>query len=105
MITPPSNAPTTAPDAPIAPQMPSARLRSLFSVKVARTIDSAAGDMNAALRPCSPREITIIVLSCAAPVASDASANAVVPARNTRLRPNRSAARPPRIKNPPYAST
>jgi hypothetical protein len=41
--------------------------------------------MNAALRPWSPRETSIITLSWAAPVASDARVKIVVPAMNTRL--------------------
>ena len=52
---PPASTPTAAPEPPIAPQMPSALLRSGPSSKVVMMIESAAGEMIAAPRPCTAR--------------------------------------------------
>ena len=53
--TPPSSTPATAPNAPTAPQAPSAVFRSLPSANVVLRIESAAGVIIAAPRPCSER--------------------------------------------------
>ena len=51
--TPPASTPTAAPEPPIAPQIPSALFRSAPSSKVVVMIESAAGVMIAAPRPCT----------------------------------------------------
>ena len=53
--TPPASTPTAAPEPPIAPQMPSALLRSAPSSNVVMMIESAAGEMIAAPKPCTAR--------------------------------------------------
>ena len=53
--TPPASTPTAAPEPPIAPQMPSALLRSAPSSKVVVMIESAAGEMIAAPKPWTAR--------------------------------------------------
>ena len=52
---PPSSTPAAAPKPPTAPQTPRAMFRSRPSRKVVVRIDSAAGEMTAAPRPCRAR--------------------------------------------------
>ena len=52
---PPSSTPAAPPEPATAPQAPSALLRSAPSRKVVVTIESAAGEMIAAPRPCAAR--------------------------------------------------
>src|ERR1700722_333832 len=101
---PPASTPTVAPLAPMAPQIPSALLRSAPSGNMFITIDSAAGSTAAAPRPWTPRMMIRNVLLVASAQPSEAAVNSASPAVNTRLRPRRSAARPPSSKNPPKAS-
>jgi hypothetical protein len=63
--------------------------------------DSAAGATSAAPAPCTAREIISRTGSWASPPASEAAEKMSSPAANIRRRPNRSAARPPRISKPP----
>ena len=65
---PPSSRPTAPPPTAIAAQTPSAFVRSAPSLKVAVTIERAAGDTSAAPRPCSPR----LMISQVEPVANRA---------------------------------
>ena len=62
---PPSSRPTAPPPTAIAAQTPSAFVRSAPSLKVAVTIESAAGETSAAPRPCRPR----VMISHVDPVA------------------------------------
>ena len=62
---PPSRRPTAPPPTAIADQTPSAFVRSAPSLKVAVTIESAAGETSAAPRPCSPRVRISHVSLCA----------------------------------------
>ena len=101
---PPASTPTVAPLAPMAPQSPSALLRSAPSVNMFITIDSAAGSTMAAPRPWMPRMMIRNVPLGASAQASEAAVNSASPAMNMRLRPSRSAARPPSSKNPPKVS-
>src|SRR6202451_1374454 len=101
---PPATTPTVAPLAPMAPQIPSALFRSAPSGNMFITIDSAAGSTAAAPRPWTPRMMIRNVLVVASAQPSEAAVNSASPAVNTRLRPSRSAARPPSSKNPPKAS-
>ena len=56
MSAPPSTRPTAEPPIAIAAQTPSARERSFPSANVVEMIESAAGEMSAAPRPCSARK-------------------------------------------------
>ena len=71
--TPPSSTPTAAPEPPIAPQMPSALLRSAPSSKVVVMIESAAGEMIAAPRPCNARAPISTPSDHASPQRNDAT--------------------------------
>ena len=101
---PPTTRPTAPPPTAIAAQTPSAFVRSAPSRNVVVTIDSAAGDTSAAPSPCAPRETISHVSPFASPQRSDATVKRTRPARNTRLRPIRSPARPPSRRNPPKRS-
>ena len=103
--TPPRSTPAAPPEPATPPQMPSARLRSAPSVKVFVTIESAAGDRSAAPRPWTARAAISHASLWASPPASDATANTISPAMNTRRRPSRSARRPPSRRKPPKVST
>jgi hypothetical protein len=78
--------------------------RSEASLNVVVMIDSTAGASSAAPRPCATRPATSIPGELASPLTADAAVNSATPARNRRLRPNRSPARPPSSKKPPNAS-
>ena len=99
--TPPSSTPTAAPAPPSAPQIPSALFRSAPSSNVVITIESAAGEMIAAPRPCTARAPISIPSDCARPQTSEAAVKTTTPTRKTRRRPSRSAARPPSSRKPP----
>ena len=71
--TPPSSTPTAAPRPPIAPQMPSALLRSGPSSKVVVMIESAAGEIIAAPSPCTARAPTSTPSDQASPQRNDAT--------------------------------
>ena len=101
---PPSKSPTAPPPTAIAAQTPSAFVRSAPSLKVAVTIDSAAGDTRAAPSPCRPRARIRNVELVASAHRNDAAVNRTRPARKTFLRPIRSPARPPRRRKPPNIS-
>jgi hypothetical protein len=98
---PPASTPTVAPLAPMAPHSPSALLRSAPSGNMFITIDSAAGSSRAEPRPWAPRMMIRNVPLGASAQASEAAVNSASPAMNVRLRPSRSAARPPSSRNPP----
>ena len=63
--------------------------------------DRAAGATRAAPTPWTTREAISSTGSWASPPASEASEKAISPVTNIRRRPNRSAARPPRMSSPP----
>jgi hypothetical protein len=84
--------------------MPSARLRSAPSANVVVMIDSAAGETIAAPRPWIARATISHASDCANPPASDANENTISPIMNMRLRPSRSARRPPSSRKPPNVS-
>ena len=88
----------------MAPQMPSALLRSAPSANMFITIDSAAGSTIAAPRPCTPRMAIRNDSVVASAQASEAAVNTASPAMRTRRRPSRSAARPPSSRKPPKVS-
>jgi hypothetical protein len=93
-----------APMPPAAPQAPIALLRSAPSGNVRIRIDSAAGVIAAAPRPCTARAAIRTAVEDASPQASDASVNSPTPASSIRLRPTRSAIRPPSSSRVPKVS-
>src|SRR5512132_1693525 len=99
--TPPISTPAAAPKPPTAPQTPSAMLRSRPSVNVVDRIDSAAGVITAAPSPWNERAAIRDPSDQARPASSEESENRTMPARKSRRRPSRSAARPPRSRKPP----
>ena len=101
---PPAITPTVAPPAPSPPQIPSALLRSAPSPNMFITIDRAAGSMIAAPMPWTARAAIMKPAPVASAAASDAALNSPSPSIRMRRRPSRSAARPPRSKNPPNVS-
>ena len=101
---PPAIIPTVAPPAPSPPQIPSALLRSAPSSNMFITIDRAAGSMIAAPMPWTARAPIMKPAPVASAAASDAALNSPSPSIRMRRRPSRSAARPPRSKNPPNVS-
>src|SRR5262249_50513532 len=102
--TPPSSTPEEPPRAPIAPHMPTARLRSAPAAKELATSASDAGESTAPPTPCSVRAVSSRPRELASAHASEESVNSAVPARNTRRRPSRSAQRPPSIRKPANVS-
>ena len=101
---PPSSTPKAAPAPPTAPQAPSALARSPPWVKAAMMIESAAGESIAAPRPWPARAANSVAAPPASAEASDESVKTLRPARNTRRRPSRSAARPPSSSRLPKIS-
>ncbi len=101
---PPSSAPEEAPSAPSAPHRARPRLRSGPSGSVLVMIASVAGEVTAPAIPCTVRAPISSPREAASAQASELSANIVVPARNTRRRPSRSADRPPSISSPAKVS-
>src|SRR5205085_2541039 len=102
--TPPRIRPTAEPPIAIAAQTASARARSAPSSKVVEMIESAAGEISAAPRPCNAREPTSIASLEARPSRSEAPVKITRPSRKSRLRPSRSPARPPSRRKPPKTS-
>jgi len=98
---PPKSTPAAAPEPPRAPQMPRALFRSAPSSKVVVTIERAAGEMIAAPMPWRARAPISTPISFARPQMSEATVNRTSPPRKTRLRPSRSAIRPPSRRKPP----
>ena len=101
---PPRTSPTAEPPIAIAAHTPSAFARSAPSANVVEMIDSAAGEMNAAPRPCSARAPMSIPDEVARPSSSEATVKTTIPNRKSRLRPSRSPARPPSSRKPPKTS-
>ena len=79
MKMPPSRTPAAAPKPPTAPQTPSAMLRSRPSRKVVIRIESAAGEMIAAPRPCIARAPISEASLQARPASSEPAANSHEP--------------------------
>ena len=105
MRMPPSSRPMAAPPPAIAPKMPNALPRSFGSVKVVVSSDSAAGASSAPNTPCSGAGGDEHAEATARRRrAADATAKPIRPAMNVRLRPKRSARRPPSSSRLPKAS-
>ncbi len=101
---PPSTRPTAEPPIAIAAQTASARARSLPSAKVVEMIESAAGEISAAPRPCSARKPISSPEVVAMPFRNDAPVKMTSPMRKSRFRPRRSPARPPSSRKPANTS-
>ena len=101
---PPSNRPLEPPAALTRPQAASAWVRSAPSGNVVVRIESEAGVISAAPNPCTARKVSSIPRLPDRPHSSDASVNSATPVTNSRRRPNRSLARPPRSRKPPNIS-
>ena len=101
---PPSTRPTAPPPTAIAAQTLIAFARSAPSANVVVMIESAAGAMSAAPRPCRPRQKMRTSELGASPFRSDATVKITTPMRKIRLRPTRSPARPPSSRKPPKTS-
>ena len=102
--TPPSSAPEEAPSPPTAAHRPRPRLRSGPSGSAEVMIERVAGATIAPPKPCRARAAISSVRESATAHASDDRVNSATPTRNTRRRPNRSAERPPSIRNPANVS-
>ncbi len=101
---PPRTNPIDAPPTAIAAQTASALARWRPSVNVVVTIDNAIGEMKAAPKPCSARKKISMPAEVPMAFINEANVNSDTPSRNSRLRPNRSPARPPNSRNPPSTS-
>ena len=88
----------------MAPNTPNALPRSLGSVNVVVSSDSAAGASSAPNAPWQARAATSIPKLVAAPPTADAAANPISPVRNVTLRPKMSASLPPSSSRLPNAS-
>ncbi len=101
--TPPSNNPMAAPPPEIAPKTPNAFARSLGSWKVTVIRARAAGASSAAKPPCNARAAKSRPEFMANPPSRLAPAKPSRPMMNVRLRPVKSAMRPPSSSRPPNA--
>ena len=97
---PPSTSPTAEPPIAMAAQTPSARARSFPSANVVEMIESAAGEMSAAPRPCRARKPISIPELVAIPFRNEAAVKMTRPMRKNRFRPRRSPTRPPSRRKP-----
>ena len=97
---PPARIPIPDDSPATAPQIPSARARS-EPVNVVVSVESAAGSINAAPMPWTSLATTNTPELPASPPVSDPTPTSAVPMSRTRLRPNRSARRPPSSIRPP----
>jgi hypothetical protein len=79
-------------------------LRSRPSTNVVERIERAAGVMIAAPSPWKARAPINDASDHARPASREETVKRITPARKMRLRPRRSAARPPRSKKPPKMS-
>ena len=102
---PPTSPPVAPPAVPTAVHSAIARVRAAPSGNVAVTSDNVTGARTAAPTPCTARAAISTPPLCATPAARLAAVNSPSPSRNTRLRPKRSAARPPSSRNPANVTT
>ncbi len=102
--TPPSSRPIAAPPPEIAPNTANALARSFSPTNVVVRIASAAGASRAANTPCPARAANNCMPVCAKPPTADAIAKPAIPTMKERLRPQKSAMRPPSSNSAPKAS-
>ncbi len=88
----------------MAPKTPNALPRSLGSVNVVVSSDSAAGAISAAKTPWQARAVTSMPKLVDAPPTADTAAKPTRPVMKMTLRPIRSASRPPNSSRLPNAS-
>jgi len=106
---PPTSGPIMAPTSANIDQIASARVRSMGSVKMLRTMDSVVGMMSAPATPSIARNPITMAELAANSTSSDTRPNSVKPMRSALRRPIRSAtalmgmSRPARIRG--YMST
>ena len=100
----PASTPIAAPLAAVADQARTARRRSAWAVKVVVSRLSVAGASTAAAVPCRARAVISHAAFCASAPSRLNAVNRPTASRNTRRRPNRSAARPPSISKPAKVS-
>ncbi len=93
-----------APPPATAPYTPKARARSFGSVNVTVSSDSEAGAITAANAPCNARAPKSMAPFCAKPPRAEAAAKPRRLMMNIRLRPMKSAIRPPISNRPPNAN-
>src|SRR6266545_639224 len=98
--TPPTRLPAAPPAAAVAAHAASARVRCSVSENVVVRIVNVAGARTAAPRPCTPRAAINVPGVAARPPARLETENSVRPAMKIRLRPYRSANRPPSSRKP-----
>jgi hypothetical protein len=91
--TPPTSGPTATPTPTLAPQIPSAVLRSRGANSCAIRA-STVPNIAAPPIPCRPRARLSVRASLENPASSDAVVNPTSPAVKTSLRPSRSASEP-----------
>jgi hypothetical protein len=91
---PPRTAPAVKPDDISAPLRPSARSRSGPSRNAVVSRARPAGVTAAVARPCNTRATTSISGDTASPPSKEEAPSTIMPPRNSRLRPTRSAIRP-----------
>ena len=101
---PPKSAPADAPAADTALQTPSALARAGPSVNVAVRMVRVAGARMAAPRPCRARALISQASLCAMPPSRLDTVKTAKPTMKILRRPKRSAARPPRSRNPAKVS-
>ena len=101
---PPATRPIAAPPPEMAPKTPKAFARSWDSVNVTEMSERAAGASRAAKTPWSARAAYSISALWEMPPRKEAKANPIRPTMNMRLRPWKSAMRPPSRSRPPKAS-
>ena len=101
--TPPSSGPITRPAPATAAHTPSACGRSAGG-NITAISDSAGGRTQAAAAPISARAPISAIGDCASAQSTEAMPKPAMPARKTRLRPNRSASPLPRRSSPASAT-
>ena len=104
MRTPPSTSPTAPPPPATEPKTPKALARSLGSVNVLTSVESAPGASTAPKTPCAARAATSMPKDVEAPPTAEAIAKPAMPPRKAHLRPNMSPMRPPSSSRLPKAS-
>ncbi len=98
--TPPTRPPTAPPPAPTAVQVAMARVRAGPAGNAVVRMVRVAGESTAAPMPWTARAAISCHGSCARPPARLATVKRVSPTTNIRLRPKRSATRPPSSMKP-----
>ncbi len=102
---PPTIGPSARPTPEVAAQMPKARCRSRLSGNMFPMMDSVDGLISAAPMPIEARAAISAPIEPARAAQVDPARKNTSPARNVRLRPNRSASEPATSSRPAKTST